>query len=83
MKMYLMREGLMTIVDGTEQEPAEGATVAVKTAYDARKNKALADIVLSISPNQLYIIGEPSDPTVVWTTLREVFRNNTLLLVTD
>ena len=60
-RMTLMKEGLWTIVNGTEVPPADGADEAVVTRYIARKDRALATIVLSIDPSLLYLLGEPKD----------------------
>ena len=65
MKMYLLRENLMGVVDGTTETPTASSSPEVRNAYELKKNKALADIVLSISPDQLYLVGQPTDPTVV------------------
>ena len=74
-KMALFKEGLWGIVDGTETAPTEAAELA---KFAARKNKALATIVLAVEPNLLYLVGaDPSDPTVVWKALANQFQRNT------
>ena len=77
MTMYLLRENLMGLADGTTAAPTESSTPAARNEYDLKRNKALTDIVLCISPDQLYLVGQPTDPHVVWTTLQEAFQKNT------
>ena len=61
-QMTLMKDGLWGIVNGSETAPADG-NLAEKFA--ARKDKALAVIVLSLDPSLLYLLGDPKDPVVV------------------
>lgn len=42
-----------------------------------KKNRALAIIVLSLDPSLLYLLGEPSEPDDVWTTLVNQFLKKT------
>ena len=75
-KMYLMREGLLDLVEGTETAPAPAAENANRDAiqkFNLRKNRALANIVLNIEPKLLYLLGDPVDPTVVWKKLQDTF----------
>ena len=59
--MILMREGLWSIVSGTEQaQPNDEVENVAKFA--ARRDRALALIVLSIEPSLLYLLGDPDDP---------------------
>ena len=58
-KMALVKDGLWGIVSGTETAPAEGVEQIAK--FNARRDKALATVVLSIDPNLLYIVG-PAGP---------------------
>jgi len=74
-KMALMKEGLWNIVDGREIAPAEGADGYDK--YIGRRDKALAIVVLAIDPTLLYLIGEPTDPKIVWTKLANQFQKVT------
>ena len=76
-KMALMKDGLWRIVDGTEVEPANGdeaGDVYARNKYIARKEKALAIIVLSIDPSLLYLVGDPNDPAELWKLLSEQFQ---------
>ena len=41
------------------------------------KNRALVIIVLSIDLSLLYLIGDPTDPTVVWERLSTQFQKKT------
>ena len=75
-KMALIKEGLWAIVNGTEMAPAEGADQRAKFA--ARRDKALAIIVLSVEPSLLYLIGaDPTDPVEVWKGLANQFQRKT------
>ena len=47
------------------------------TRFLARKNGALAIIVLSLEPLLLYVIGDPEDPTTVWEKLANQFQKRT------
>ena len=79
-RMVLMREGLWRIVNGTEVEPedngivGQGGNAAAVNKYIARKEKALATIVLSIEPSLLYLVGDPQEPSVLWEQLSEQFQ---------
>ena len=71
-KMALMREGLWSIVDGTEVVP--GVDAGERYAkFAGRRDRALAIVVLSVEPNLLYLLGEPKDPAQVWKTLSDQF----------
>ena len=64
-RMALMKDGLWSIVNGTETIPEERE--ADKHAkFMTRRDRALALIVLSIEPSLLYLLGDPEDPVVVW-----------------
>ena len=74
--MALVKDGLWGIVSGSETAPTEGADQQAKFA--ARKDKALAIIVLAVEPSLLYLIGaDPTDPVVVWKALADHFQRNT------
>ena len=74
--MALIKEGLWDIVNGTEADPGEEAEA--RTKFLARRNKALATIVLAIKPGLLYLVGtDPTDPVIVWRTLAEQFQRIT------
>lgn len=72
-KMALMRDGLWEIVTGTEEVPAAREAAA---KYQVRKNKALANLVLSIDPELLYLLGDrdPTEPKDVWDAMGEQFQ---------
>ena len=82
-RMSLMREGLWTIVNKDEFMPeideerfreSNEARRKFKTRYD----RALTTIVLSVSPELLYLLGtEPEDPVEVWDTLENQFQKRT------
>ena len=73
MKMFLMKDGLFSIVDGSEEAP--GGTVAdAQQKFATRRDRAMANIVLHIEPKLIYLIGDPTDPAVVWTKLKDTFQ---------
>ena len=64
------------IVNGTETAPAEEGEQLTK--FTARRDKALATIVLAVDPRLLYIIEpDPTDPITVWKTLANQFQRKT------
>ena len=72
-QMALMKEGLWSIVNGTEHAPeAEGGD-----KFSTRRDRALATIVLSVDPSLLYLIGSPEDPVEVWRMLANQFQRKT------
>lgn len=73
-RMALVREGLWGIVDGTEAAPADADR---RAKYMARRDRALATIVLAIDPSLLYLIGDPEDPAAVWKKLSGQFQKKT------
>ncbi len=74
--MALIRDNLWGIVNETEVAP-DGAGEA-RSKFLARRDRALATIVLSIDPSLLYLIGaDPEDPVSVWKKLRDHFQKKT------
>ena len=74
-RMALIRDGLWGIISGTENAPEEADEGYAKFA--ARRDRALAAVVLSIEPSLLYLIGNPQDPTKVWKKLQDQFQKST------
>ena len=74
-RMTLVRDGLWGIVSGTETAPAEGGDRRSK--FLARRDRALATIVLAVEPSLLYLIGDPEDPVAVWEKLQNQFQKKT------
>ena len=74
-KMSLMKDGLWGIVSGSERAPEEGSDEHFK--FIARRDRALAIIVLSIDSSLLYLIGDPNEPTAVWEKLSAHFQKKT------
>ena len=61
--MALVHDGLWGIVNGSERAPSvEEADHLAK--FVARRDRALATIVLTVEPSLLYLIGDPEDPVV-------------------
>ena len=73
--MTLVRDGLWGIVSGTETAPAEGGDRRSK--FLARRDRALATIVLAVEPSLLHLIGDPQDPVAVWKKLQNQFQKKT------
>ena len=74
--MALMKEGLWGIVNGTETPP--DVSQADKYAkFMARRDRALATIVLSVDPTLLYLLGDPENPVIVWKKLLDQFQKKT------
>lgn len=74
--MALIKDGLWGIVSGTEAAPgAENAEALRK--YVARRDRALALVVLAVEPSLLYLLGDPVDPSTVWKKLEEQFQRKT------
>ena len=69
-RMALVKDGLWSIVNGTEAIPDEGDADA-RAKFVTRRDRALALIVLSVEPSLLYLIGDPEDPVVVWKNSEE------------
>lgn len=75
-RMALMRDGLWSIVDGSEACPPSTETENYRK-FVARRDRALAVIVLSVKPSLLYLIGDPQDPIIVWQKLADQFQKKT------
>lgn len=73
-KMALIKDALWGIVSGSEVEPSSDAGEDVVRKFQARKDKALAILVLSVDPGLLYLLGDPSDPKQVWECLQNQFQ---------
>ena len=58
-----------------QSTPEEGTDGYSK--FVTRRDRALAIIVLSVDPSLLYIIGDPTEPTVVWRQLSAQFQKKT------
>ena len=71
-RMALKKDGLWTIVDGSEAPP-DASAAADYTKFVARRDCALAVIVLSVAPSLLYLIGDPKSPVVVWKKQADQF----------
>ena len=74
-RMALMKEGLWNIVEGTEAAPGRENDRYAK--FLARRDWALAIIVLSVEPSLLYLVGDPEDPAAVWGKLANQFQKRT------
>ena len=77
MKMYLVKEDLFSIIDGTETAPNGSADEKTRQKFASRRSKALASIVLAVDPKLLYLLGDPTDPIEVWKKLQATFQKKT------
>ena len=75
-RMALVKDGLWNIVNGTETIP-DGGNADRRAKFEARRDRALALIVVSIEPSLLYLLGEPDDPVAVWKKLSDQFQKKT------
>ena len=75
-KMALMKDSLWGIVSGTETL-ADEANADASTKFNARRDRALAIVVLAVDPSLLYMLGNPEDPAAVWKKLEEQFQRKT------
>ena len=77
MKHLLLVKNLWKITQGTEQlsETADNATAA---DFNSRSQNALSTIVMSISPEQLYLITSCESAKDAWDNLKQQFESNTL-----
>ena len=73
-RMALMKEGLWSYVDGTADVPNVQTDPEKYRVYVNKRDKALATIVLSVSPEFLYIVGDALDPVTVWNKLSNQFQ---------
>ena len=73
-RMALVRDGLWGIVSGTETAPAGGDG---RSKFLARRDRALATIVLAVEPSLLYLLGDPENPVAVWQKLQDQFQKRT------
>lgn len=75
-KMTLIANELFGIVSGTETAPVDAESEEHRR-FSARKDKALATIVLAIESNLLYLLEDPDDPVEVWKKLNDIFQKKT------
>ena len=62
LRMTLLKEGLWGIVNGSVDVPNDTAAL---DKYRAKKDRALAIIVLAVEPSLLYLLGDPQEPQLV------------------
>jgi len=75
-RIALVRDGLWGIVNGTEVATVKGDADR-RLKFLARRDCALATIVLAVEPSLLYLIGDPEDPVVVRKKLQDQFQKKT------
>ena len=76
--MAFVHDGLWGIVNRMETAPSK-EEVDCCSKFLARRDCALATIVLAVEPSLLYLIGDPEDPVVVWKKLQDQFQKKTLV----
>ena len=82
LRMLLMKDDLLNIVEGKETAPTTptGGGTPTETPssdlikFNARKNKALAQIVLHVDTKLLYLLGDPTCPVEVWKKIQDTFQ---------
>ena len=72
-RMALMKESLWGIISGTEETPGED-NADTRRKFMARRDRALAIMVLAVDPLLLYLLGDPEDPKAVWKKQEEQFQ---------
>ena len=60
-----------------EQTPPDVSQADKYAKLMARRDRALATIVLSVDPTLLYLLGDPENPVIVWKKLLDQFQKNT------
>ena len=75
-RMVLMKESLWGIISGTEETPGED-NADTRRKFMARRDRALAIIVLAVDPLLLYLLGDPEDSKAIWKKLEEQFQPKT------
>ena len=75
-RMLLLRDDLYDIVTGDEQAPSSTDNQAV-VSFRKRKQKSLRTITFSIDASQLHLVGEATDPKLLWEKLQSQFQLST------
>ena len=75
-QMALMKEGLWSIVNSSEPAPDVGEA-DIYAKFVARRDRALATIILSLDPSLLYRVENPENPVEVWDKLTNQFQKKT------
>lgn len=76
-RMALMKDGLWGIVNESERPPDESSQADKYAKFVARRDRALAIIVLAVDPSLLYLLGDPDNPVTVWKKLENQFQKKT------
>ena len=75
-RMVLLKEELWLIVSGNETAPPE--TKAERhVKFVARRDHALALIILFVDSTLLYLLGDPMDLVTMWKKLSDQFQKKT------
>ena len=75
-RMALMKENLWSIVSGTEVVPA-GSEAQKLAKFEARRDRALATIVLSVDTSLLHLLGDLEDSVIARKRQSDQFQKNT------
>ena len=76
MKHLLIAKEVWEHVDGSVQPPGEDA--AARARHVKAQQKAMATLVMGISPNLIYLVTSCTTPKEVWDILKAQFERNTL-----
>jgi len=76
MKHVLIAKEVWVHVDGSVQPPGEDAATLARHAK--AQQKAMATLVMGISPDFIYLVTSCTTPMGVWVTLKAQFERNTL-----
>ena len=76
-RMALMKDGLWGIVNESERPPDETSQADKYAKFVARRDRALATIVLAVDPSLLYLLGDPDNPVTIWKKLENQFQKKT------
>ena len=75
-RMAVMSDAAWGIVAKTVLSPSPDKAEDL-AKFVARRDRALASIVLSVDPSLLYLLGDPQDPAVVWEKLTNQIQKKT------
>ena len=76
-RMALVKDGLWGIVNESERPPDETTQADKYAKFVARRDRALAIIVLAVDPSLLYLLGDPDNPVTVRKKLENQFQKKT------
>jgi len=78
LKHLLIAKELFGYVDGTIEQPDEGAAAAAKADYAKKSSKAFSSIVLAVGDELLYLITDCTTGKAAWDKLQGHFERDSL-----